>query len=61
MAIGDLIRRLLGRGTAGSRISVYECAECDTEFDSAKRPERASCPECLSHEVTRLGTTGSYS
>lgn len=61
MAIGELIGRLLGSGGAGSRIYVYDCAACDAEFDSAKQPARASCPECLSNEVTQVGTTDSYS
>lgn len=29
----------------------YECRECGNEFRSAKIPERAQCPECLSNDL----------
>lgn len=56
MAVGDLIDKLLGGGGSGVQLKVFECADCDAEFESAKQPERASCPECLSNDVTRIGT-----
>lgn len=56
MAVVDLIGKLLGKGGSGLQIGVFECADCDAEFESAKQPERASCPECLSNDVNRIGT-----
>lgn len=50
MAIGDLVSRFLGPGS-GLDVTVYECAGCESTFESAKQPERASCPECLSSSV----------
>lgn len=59
MAIGKLVKKVLGRDT-GVEIKVYECSECDETFDSAKQPERASCPECLSSDVALTQTTNSH-
>lgn len=59
MAIGDLVRWLVGRGSS-VEVKVYECSACDSTFESAKQPKRASCPECLSSEVSPLRTTDSH-
>lgn len=56
MALGDLISKVLG-SSSGVELKEFECAECDASFDSAKQPQRASCPECLSNEVSVVGTT----
>lgn len=56
MVLGDLVTRLLGRGS-GVEIKLYECADCDATFESAKVPERASCPGCLSNQVAPIETT----
>lgn len=55
MAIGDLVSKLLGRGSQ-LEIKLYECSDCDANFESAKQEMRAQCPECLSNEVTPLRT-----
>lgn len=60
MALGKFVSKLLG-SDSGVELKEYECAECDSSFDSAKRPERASCPECLSNDVTVVGTDESFS
>lgn len=60
MAIGDLIDKLLGRGS-GMQVRIFSCAECEATFESAKQPDRASCPECLANEVRPIETTDSHS
>jgi predicted Zn-ribbon and HTH transcriptional regulator len=34
--------------------TTYECRDCGATHDSAKTPDRASCPECLSNDVTQV-------
>lgn len=60
MGLGDVVSKLLGKDP-GVQIKVYECRACESTFNSAKSPDRASCPECLSNDVVRVGTTDSYS
>lgn len=55
MALGKLISKLFG-GDSGVELKEFECGECDSTFDSAKQPKRASCPECLSNDVAVIGT-----
>lgn len=59
MAIGDLVKRLLGRGS-GVQLRSFRCSACEATFESAKRPDRATCPECLSAEVSVADTTDSH-
>lgn len=59
MAIGDLVSKLLGSGSS-VEIKLFECADCETTFESAKQPKRATCPECLSSEVTTIQTTDTH-
>lgn len=59
MAIGEIVTKLLGRGSS-VEIKLFECADCEATFESAKQPKRASCPECLSSEVTTVQTTDSH-
>lgn len=56
MAIGDLVSKLLSGGDSQLQVKVYECAECDETFESAKQEARCQCPECLSNDVTALRT-----
>lgn len=56
MPISNILGRLFGGGSSGVEFREYECVDCDTTFQSAKRPERAQCPECLSDDVDVLGT-----
>lgn len=55
MALGKLISKVFGNST-GVELREFECAECDTSFESAKQSDRASCPECLSNDVAVIGT-----
>lgn len=59
MAIGKLLSKVLGRSSSVD-LKVFECADCDATFESAKQPERASCPECLSNDVALAQTTDSH-
>lgn len=59
MAIGKLVKKFLGRDT-GVELKVFECADCDARFESAKLPKRASCPECLSNDVAIAQTSDSH-
>lgn len=56
MSIVEVIDRVLGTGNSSVQLKVFECADCDSTFESAKQPDRASCPECLSNDVTQVGT-----
>lgn len=56
MAVVDLIDKLFGVGGNSVQLKVFECADCDATFESAKQPDRASCPECLSNDVAQIGT-----
>ena len=56
MSISNLLDRLLGDGGASIDVREYECAECGNTFESAKRPERAQCMDCLSNDVSVQGT-----
>lgn len=56
MPIPKLLGRLLGGNNEGVEQREYECAECGNTFDSAKRPKRAQCMECLASDVDVLGT-----
>lgn len=56
MSIVEVIDRVLGTGSNSVQLKVFECADCDSTFESAKQPDRASCPECLSNDVTQVGT-----
>lgn len=60
MGLTDVVDKFLDRGS-GTRIKVYECEDCDATYKSARDSRRASCPECLSSEVTQVGTADSYS
>lgn len=55
MAIGDLVTRLLGRESS-VQVWIYRCASCDSTFESAKQPNLAACPDCLSNDVSRIET-----
>ncbi len=35
---------------------AFRCTDCGEEFESGKDPRRASCPDCLSNDVERVGT-----
>lgn len=59
MPISKLLNKVFGSDT-GVEIKAYECADCDETFDSAKVPERASCPECLSSDVALAQTSDSH-
>lgn len=56
MPIGKILGRLFGGGGSGVEFREFECVDCDSTFKSAKQPERAQCPECLSGDVDVLGT-----
>lgn len=56
MPISKILGRLLGSDSGGVEIKKYECNECGNTFDSAKRPERSQCMECLSNDVEVIGT-----
>lgn len=56
MSVVEIIDKLFGVSGDSVELKVYECAECDSTFESAKQPDRASCPECLSNDVTQVGT-----
>lgn len=55
MSISNLLGRLLGGNGGSIELREYECVECGHTFDSAKRPERAQCMECLSNDVEVVG------
>lgn len=59
MPIGKLVNKLIGRDS-GIDIHVFECSECAETFESAKQPTRASCPECLSNDVSAIRTVDSH-
>lgn len=54
MSITRRIKRFIGQ--EGSEVDVhdYHCNDCGNDFESAKRPERTQCPECISNEVERV-------
>lgn len=57
MPIAKILGRLLGGGGGGGvEFREFECVDCGSTFQSAKRTERAQCPECLSDDVEVLGT-----
>lgn len=45
------LKNLFSSGSESVEFRHYDCHECDHEFRSAKIPERAQCPECLSNDV----------
>lgn len=52
MSIIEKLKGLVGGGEAqvdGKK--RFTCHNCESEFDSFKLEERASCPECLSNDV----------
>lgn len=59
MALGKLVKKVLGSDT-GVELKTFECSECGEAFESAKQPERASCPACLSNAVSIAQTTDSH-
>lgn len=59
MVIGKLASKLLGRDS-GVELNVFECSDCGSTFESAKQPDRASCPECLSNDVAPAPTNDSH-
>lgn len=59
MALGKLVKKVFGSDT-GVELKVFECSECGETFESAKQPERASCPGCLSNDVAVAQTTDSH-
>lgn len=50
MGVVDRLKDIVGTD-GGLTTYRYRCTDCDSEFDSAKDPDRAACPECLSHDV----------
>lgn len=56
MSVVDLLDRLIGTDTNRVQLKVFECADCGSTFESAKQPDRASCPECLANDVEQVGT-----
>lgn len=56
MSVVEIIDKLFGVGGDSVQHKVYDRADCDLTFEFAKQPERASCPECLSKDVTKVGT-----
>lgn len=52
MSIIDKLKGMVGGdGPHPNSKKRFTCHDCDSEFDSFKLEERASCPECLSHDV----------
>lgn len=53
MAFVQKVKSILGMADAGGQalMNSYRCAACEESFESAKDPDRVSCPECLSHDV----------
>lgn len=58
MSLGSLLSKLLGSAGSNVEFREYECDECGNTFQSAKRPERVQCPDCLSNDLTEEGTVG---
>lgn len=56
MSVVDLIDKVLGAGGDSVQLKEFECADCESTFESAKDPDRASCPECLANDVEQVGT-----
>ncbi|MFB6170951.1 MAG: hypothetical protein ABEJ23_00335 [Haloarculaceae archaeon] len=54
MSITESLKDFLGVGGSTTSIERYRCADCDHTFESAKSPDRCSCPECLSHDVSKV-------
>ncbi|MFT4922634.1 MAG: Zn finger protein HypA/HybF involved in hydrogenase expression [Haloarculaceae archaeon] len=52
MSVMEKLKDAIGLdGDNGVTTYRYDCHDCDAEFESAKRPERAACPECVSEDV----------
>ncbi len=52
MSIIDRLKGIVGDGASvENRKKRFRCHDCDSEFESYKLEERASCPECLGHDV----------
>lgn len=52
MSIIDKLKGMVGKGESRPNSKKrFTCHGCDSEFDSFKLEERASCPECLSNDV----------
>jgi len=56
MSIIDSLKGMIGADNGQNRKKRFECNDCDHEFESFKRTERASCPECLSSDVEAVET-----
>jgi Zn finger protein HypA/HybF involved in hydrogenase expression len=50
MSVIDTIKNVVGFDS-GITTHQYRCVDCDNQFSSAKDPERASCMECMGHNV----------
>ena len=51
MSIVETIRETITGDDGGTAIRTYECADCGETHESAKDPDRAMCPGCLSNDV----------
>lgn len=52
MPLSKFISGLFGGDSSGLDTNEFECEDCGNTFESAKRPERVQCMECLSSEAT---------
>lgn len=52
MSIIEKLKGLVGGGESHANVKKrFTCHNCESEFDSFKHEDRASCPECLSNDV----------
>lgn len=50
MSVVDTLKDFISTDS-GVTVKEYRCTDCEGTFESAKDPDRAACPECLSHDV----------
>lgn len=50
MSVLQKLKNLFGESNS-VQFRYYGCRKCGHEFRSAKTPERAQCPECLSNDL----------
>lgn len=55
MSVMEKVKSIVGLDDTGITTYEYHCNDCDAEYTSAKQPERATCPECVSNDVEMLG------